>query len=123
MDCKSILVVDDSSVARRLLSNALADNGFAVAFARSGEDAMNWTTHNPPADLVITDLHMPDLDGVGLIGRLRSHRDYRRKPIFVLTSGGDQDEKQRVRDAGATAWIVKPFDTAKLVDAIRQVIN
>ncbi len=66
---------------------------------------------------------MPNLDGIGLVDRLRASGDYADRPIFVVTRGADGDEKERIRAAGATAWIVKPFDTTKLLNAIRKVIS
>lgn len=123
MGRKSILVVDDSFFMRQRIREALSDNDFDLFSARDGREAMYWVEDNPPVDLVITDLHMPNMDGLDLIGQLRAHDDYRKAPIFVLTSGAEPEEKERVRAAGATAWIVKPFDTAKLKTAIRSVVH
>jgi two-component system chemotaxis response regulator CheY len=119
----TILFVDDSSFLRKHLRAVLGDCDYDVHSVDDGEQALDWIAHNPPADLVITDLHMPNLDGVGLVSRLRAHRDYRCAPIFVMTGGADSEEKARVRAAGATAWIVKPFDRDKLVAAIKSVVH
>lgn len=123
MDRKSILFVDDSSFLRKHLCAALGDSDYDVSCVNDGAAALDWIEHHPPVDLVITDLHMPNLDGIGLVSVLRAHRDYRRAPIFVMTSGADPAEKEQVRAAGATAWIVKPFDRNKLITAIRQVVH
>ncbi|MBO9670706.1 MAG: response regulator [Sphingobium sp.] len=120
---KTILFVDDSSFLRKHLSTVLADSDYDVHSVDDGQQALDWIARHPPADLVITDLHMPNLDGIGLIGQLRAHRDYSRAPIFVMTSGARDDEKAQVRAAGATAWIVKPFDREKLVCAIERVVH
>lgn len=120
---KTILFVDDSSFLRKHLSAMLANSNYDVHSVDDGQQALDWIAHHPPADLVITDLHMPNLDGIGLIGQLRAHRDYCRAPIFVMTSGARDDEKAQVRAAGATAWIVKPFDRDKLVCAIERVVH
>jgi two-component system chemotaxis response regulator CheY len=117
----SILVVDDSSTVRLVLKSALSEQDFDVAMCGDGQEALDWIGRNPPADLVITDLHMPNVGGIDLVSRLRGLADYAHLPIFVLTRGGDGNEKERMRDAGATAWITKPFDKDKLVNAIRKV--
>lgn len=122
MGRKSVLIVDDSAVSRMVLGRALTEEGYSICIARDGHEAMAWVEDNPPADLVITDLHMPHVDGVGLIRHLRNRQDYQCRPIFVLTTGADDADKARVRQAGATGWIVKPFDRTKLVSAIRQVV-
>ena len=119
----SILVVDDSVVIRQVLAQALSGRGYTVCSVRDGQEAMDWIARNPPADVIITDLHMPHIDGVGLIRRIRALRDYRQKPIFVLTAAEHFDEKDDARQAGATAWIIKPFVTDKLVDAIERVVH
>ncbi len=120
---KSVLFVDDSPFFRKRMQDALGRENYDVFAVSDGAEAIDWIERHPPVDLVITDLHMPNLDGVGLIGRLRAHRAYRKAPIFVLTSGAEPEEKARVRAAGATAWILKPFDRDKLVTAIRRVTN
>lgn len=120
---KTILFVDDSSFLRTHLSAALAGSNYDVHAVDDGEQALDWIAHHSPANLVITDLHMPKLDGIALVSRLRAHRDYCRAPIFVMTTGARDDEKERVRAAGATAWIVKPFDRDKLLNAIERVVH
>ena len=123
MGRKTILFVDDSALSRTRMQIAMADQGCDVFSVNDGAEALDWIEHHPPADLVITDLHMPNLDGIGLIGRLRAHARYHKAPIFVLTSGAEPEEKERVRRAGATAWIVKPFDADKLMTAINKVVH
>lgn len=123
MGRKSVLVVDDSAVSRMVLSRALTEQGYEVSAVNGGSEAIAWIDHHPHADLVITDLHMPDVDGLHLIRHLRTRNGYTTLPIFVLTAGAEDEEKQQVRQAGATGWIVKPFDTAKLIDAIERVVH
>jgi two-component system chemotaxis response regulator CheY len=119
----TILFVDDSSFLRRHLRTVLSDCDYDVHSVDDGAQALDWIEHNPPADLIITDLHMPNLDGIGLVSALRAHQAYSQAPIFVMTSGAQDDEKARVRAAGATAWIVKPFDRDKLINAIESVVH
>jgi two-component system chemotaxis response regulator CheY len=118
----SILVVDDSATVRLVLRDALTEQDFDVVMASDGQEALDWVFSNPPADIVITDLHMPNVDGIDLVARLRALDVYADRPIFVLTRGGAGNEKERVRAAGATAWIMKPFDKDKLVSAIHKVV-
>ena len=117
-----ILTVDDSASMRALLLHALTESGFEVAQAEDGEDALEWlATHE--VDVVITDINMPRLDGFGLIERLRAGQRHHDKPILVLTTESSDEKKQRARAAGATGWIVKPFDAAKLASAVRRVAH
>ncbi len=117
-----ILTVDDSASMRALLKHALTSNGFEVAQADDGLAALEWLALNE-VDVVITDINMPRLDGFGLIERVRSGSRHRDRPILVLTTESSDEKKQRARRAGATGWIVKPFDTEKLVAAVNRVAH
>jgi two-component system chemotaxis response regulator CheY len=105
---------------RALLNHALSNNGFDVVQAEDGIEALEWLATNE-ADVVITDINMPRLDGFGLIERLRGGSRHRDRPILVLTTESSDEKKARARQAGATGWIVKPFDTEKLIAAVRRV--
>ncbi|HZU62573.1 MAG TPA: response regulator [Novosphingobium sp.] len=117
-----ILTVDDSASMRALLNHALTSQGFDVAQAEDGEVALEWLALNE-VDVVITDINMPRLDGFGLIERLRQGNRHRDRPILVLTTESSEEKKTRARQAGATGWIVKPFDPEKLVAAVRRVAH
>lgn len=117
-----ILTVDDSASMRALLLNALSASGFEVAQAEDGVTALEWLSHNE-ADLVITDINMPRLDGFGLIEQLRAGDLHKGRPILVLTTESSDEKKLRARVAGATGWIVKPFDPEKLSAAVRRVTH
>lgn len=117
-----ILTVDDSASMRALLNHALTSQGFNVAQAEDGEVALEWLAMNE-VDVVITDINMPRLDGFGLIERLRQGSRHRDRPILVLTTESSEEKKARARQAGATGWIVKPFDPEKLVAAVRRVAH
>jgi two-component system chemotaxis response regulator CheY len=117
---KTILTIDDSWTMRDMLKFALANAGYTVIQAEDGVEGLEvLETHSP--DVVITDINMPRLDGFGVIERVRA--DPRRKglPVLVLTTESAPEKKQRAREAGATGWIVKPFDPGKLVDVVRRV--
>lgn len=115
-----ILTVDDSASMRALLRHSLGSAGFDVVQAEHGVEALEWLSEND-ADVVITDINMPRLDGFGLIEALRADERHRDRPILVLTTEHSAEKKARARDAGATGWIVKPFDAEKLEAAVRRV--
>ena len=117
---KTVLTVDDSRTMRDMLMMALKDAGYNVIQAEDGVHGLE-TLKAQGADVVITDINMPRMDGFGVIEGMRADPDYRGTPILVLTTESDAAKKQRARDAGATGWIVKPFDPVKLVDAVRRV--
>lgn len=116
----TILTVDDSRTMRDMLRLALADAGYRVVQAEDGLDGLEVLRREAP-QVVITDINMPRMDGFGFIAAVRSDAQHRALPILVLTTESDDEKKQRARRAGATGWIVKPFDPAKLVAAIRRV--
>jgi two-component system chemotaxis response regulator CheY len=105
---------------RDMLRMALADAGYRVVQAEDGLDGLDVLRREAP-QVVITDINMPRMDGFGFIEAVRRDAQHRAIPILVLTTESDDDKKQRARRAGATGWIVKPFDPAKLVAAIRRV--
>ena len=115
-----ILTVDNSRTMRDMLRLALTGAGFDVVQAVDGADGLNVLERESP-DLVITDINMPKMDGFGFIMGARSIERFRVLPILVLTTESDAEKKQRARSAGATGWIVKPFDPVKLVDVVRRV--
>ncbi len=117
-----ILTVDDSASMRALLNHALTSSGFDVEQADDGIAALEWLSENE-VDVVITDINMPRLDGFGLIEKLRTGNRHRDRPILVLTTESSDEKKARARAAGATGWIVKPFDADKLVAAVRRVAH
>jgi two-component system chemotaxis response regulator CheY len=117
-----ILTVDDSPSMRALLRLALTEQGFMVEQAEDGVAALEWLRDNE-VDVVITDINMPRLDGFGLITELRAGTRYRHHPILVLTTESSDEKKARAREAGATGWIVKPFDADKLAAAVRRVTH
>ena len=117
---KTILTIDDSRTMRDMLMLALSGAGYRVIQAVDGVDGLE-TLSAEGADIVITDINMPRLDGFGFIEGMRADPANRSIPVLVLTTESDAAKKQRARDAGATGWIVKPFDPVKLVEAVRRV--
>ena len=117
---KLILTVDDSRTMRDMLRLALCEAGFQVVQAEDGQHGLEVLNNETP-DVIVTDINMPRLDGFGFIEGVRKIDAHRAVPILVLTTESDADKKQRARRAGATGWIIKPFDPVKLVEAIRRV--
>jgi len=117
---KTVLTVDDSRTMRDMLASALIQSGYRVVQADDGVQAIGMLANETP-DVIITDINMPRLDGFGFIEEVRSNPKYRAIPILVLTTENSPEMKEMARKSGATGWLVKPFDTAKLTDAIRRV--
>ncbi|MCK0100311.1 response regulator [Qipengyuania sp. S6317L1] len=115
-----VLTVDDSASMRALLRAALTESGFDVEQAEDGQQALEWLATNE-VDVVLTDINMPRLDGFGLIRKLRETALHGDRPILVLSTDSAADKKALARDAGASGWIVKPFDADTLTAALRRV--
>lgn len=117
-----VLTVDDSASMRALLRAALTSRGYQVSQADDGVSALEWLESNE-VDVIVTDINMPRMDGYGLIDAVRARTRFRDCPILVLSTESAPEKKQRARDAGATGWIVKPFDADKLDNALRRVTH
>ncbi|MEO1014228.1 MAG: response regulator [Pseudomonadota bacterium] len=117
----TVLAVDDSRTMREMIRIALAGEGFEVHVAEDGIHGLEVLGAIDP-NVIITDINMPNLDGFGFIDGVRqSGGPHRAKPILVLTTESAPELKARAKRAGATGWIVKPFEKTKLVSAIRRV--
>ena len=117
-----ILAVDDSPTIRALVSKALRNAGFDVFLAVDGVDGVGALSEADP-HLIIPDINMPRMDGFGLIENVRATGAYADGPILVLTTESGADLKARARSAGATGWIVKPFEDERLIAVIDKVLG
>ena len=117
---KTILTVDDSRTMREMLKAALTDAGLDVFQAEDGVHGLEVLSTCEP-DVIITDINMPRMDGYGFIEAVRNSSEHRAIPILVLTTESTDDKKDRARRAGASGWIIKPFDPVKLLAAINRV--
>lgn len=117
---RKILIVDDSRTMRDMVTFTLKSEGHQVIEAEDGEHALQ-QLGGQSIDLVITDVNMPKMDGITLVGKLRSQPQYKTAPILVLTTESDDSMRQKGRAAGATGWIVKPFDPDKLITIVNKV--
>lgn len=116
------MTVDDSASIRQMVSFTLKNEGYTVIEAVDGVDALAKLKQNP-ANMVLTDLHMPNMNGIELIKNLRADPAYKFIPIVLLTTESQADKKQEGKSAGATGWIVKPFKPEQLVTVVKKVLG
>jgi two-component system chemotaxis response regulator CheY len=118
---KTILTVDDSRTMRDMLKLALNGAGHQVIQADDGVEGVEALARSGGVDVIITDINMPRLDGYGFIAKVRQDPANHATPILVLSTESSDARKQKAREAGATGWIVKPFDPDKLIAAVKRV--
>ena len=119
---KTILIVDDSYSIRESIGFFLSESGFNVIKAIDGKDALT-SLDGKKIDLVITDLHMPNMNGIELIKNIRVTDGYKRIPILLLTTETLKERKLEAKKAGATGWLNKPFEKQKLFNVINKVLR
>jgi len=119
---KRIMTVDDSASIRQMVSFTLKEAGYEAVEAVDGKDALA-KLNGTPIHMIITDLNMPNLDGIGLIKGVRANPSYKFIPIVMLTTESQDSKKQEGKQAGATGWIVKPFKPEQLLAVIKKVIG
>lgn len=119
---KTIMTVDDSASIRQMVSFTLQQAGYGVVEAVDGRDALS-KLNGAAVHMVITDLNMPNLDGIGLIRSLRNNPGFKFLPIVMLTTESQAEKKQEGKVAGATGWIVKPFKPEQLLAVVKKVLG
>ncbi|MBF0559703.1 MAG: response regulator [Nitrospirae bacterium] len=119
---KTVMVVDDSASMRQLVSFALNSAGYDVVAAVHGRDALD-KMNNSRVEMVVTDLNMPEMDGIELIKQLRTRPANKFTPIVMLTTESQETKKQEGKQAGASGWLVKPFKPDELVDVVRKFVK
>lgn len=119
---KMIMTVDDSSSIRQMVSFTLHEAGYNVMEAVDGEDALNKLDGNP-VNMLITDLNMPNMDGITLIKNVRNNSATKFVPIIMLTTESQVAKKMEGKAAGATGWIVKPFQQDQLLAVVKKVLG
>ena len=122
MTAKTILAVDDSASIRQMVAFTLKGAGYNVLEASDGQEGLE-KARGSKVNLVLTDQNMPRMDGLTLIKSLRAMQQYQGVPILVLTTESSDVIKQQARAAGATGWLVKPFDPKRLVDVLQKVLG
>ncbi len=119
---KKILIVDDSESIREVVGFTLENAGHEVYVAKDGVDALR-LLDGREINLIITDLHMPNMNGIELIKEVRKTDSYKRIPILFLTTESQVSKKMEAKEAGATGWIIKPFVPRKLLAALNKVLR
>jgi two-component system chemotaxis response regulator CheY len=117
-----VLIVDDSRSIRELLSSVLVNAGYKVTSANDGQHGLD-IAQTADFDLVITDINMPLMNGIELLKSLRALPKYAFKPILILTTEYSQEMKMQGKEAGATGWMVKPFDPDKLIEIAKRILK
>ncbi|NOX09552.1 MAG: response regulator [Gammaproteobacteria bacterium] len=119
---QTILAVDDSASMRQMVTFTLKGAGYEVIDAVDGVDALE-KAKKATVDLVLSDINMPNMDGISLIKELRALPAYKFVPMLMLTTESDTSKKQEGKAAGATGWIVKPFNPEQLLSTIKRVLG
>ena len=119
---KTALIADDSPTMRQMVAFTLTNAGFTVVEAEHGKDAVNKVAAAGKMDIVVTDLNMPEMDGITLIKELRKLSAFKYTPILMLTTESAIEKKQAGKEAGATGWLVKPFNPETLLKTIAKVL-
>ncbi|GAB1484078.1 response regulator [Treponema sp.] len=118
---KKVLVVDDSAAIRQSITYVLEQGGYEVTEAKDGMDALSVLSGMGVPDLIITDVNMPNMDGISFIRKVREDIKYKYLPIIVLTTESQGSKMTEGKEAGATGWIVKPFSSEKLLSVVKKV--
>jgi two-component system chemotaxis response regulator CheY len=119
---KTILTIDDSASIRQMVSLTLSSAGYTVLEAGDGEEGLAQATANR-IDAVLTDLNMPRMNGIEFIRKYRAHSSSAGVPIVFLTTESDDEMKRQAKEAGATGWIVKPFEQQKLLAVVKKMVG
>jgi two-component system chemotaxis response regulator CheY len=119
---KTILIVDDSSSLRTLVRVALTRAGYEVVEAGDGVEALQALDRAARVHLVVCDVNMPRMDGVSFLGQVRQHPRHRFIPVVMLTTEDELSARERGRQAGARAWMVKPFNPPQLLDTVSKLV-
>lgn len=118
----NILAVDDSSSMRQMVAFTLKGAGYQVVEAADGQEALS-KAKSQSFDLIITDVNMPIMDGITFIKHLRGEANYKFTPMLMLTAESSSDKKSAGKAAGATGWIVKPFNSDQLLSTVKKVLG
>jgi two-component system chemotaxis response regulator CheY len=119
---KTILAVDDSASIRQMVAFTLKSAGYVVVEAVDGQDGLE-KAKAKSVSLVLTDQNMPRMDGISLVKQLRALPQHKTTPILMLTTESSDQMKAQGKAAGATGWLVKPFDPTKLLEVVKKVIG
>jgi two-component system chemotaxis response regulator CheY len=119
---KTALIVDDSKAMRQLVAFTLGGAGFEIIEGVDGQDGLDKLNALPHLSLIVTDVNMPTMDGLTFVKRVRALPAYKFTPLLVLTTESDDEKKKEGRAAGATGWIVKPFNPEQMLKTVAKVV-
>lgn len=119
---KKIMIIDDSAVFRKVVSMNLKHAGYEIIEAVDGADALNKLNTEKP-NLIVCDVNMPNMDGLTFVTKVRADENYRFIPIIMLTTESQEEKKRKGMEAGAKAWLVKPFSPEQLLSAVAKLIS
>ena len=117
---KKVLIVDDSKSMRQMINFTLSENGYAVEEAENGKVGIDVLDSVQP-ELIISDINMPEMDGISFIKKVRENSAFKFVPIIVLTTESEATKQDEGKKAGASAWIIKPFSPEKLMEVVKKV--
>ncbi len=120
---KNILIVDDSESIREVVGLALRSEGYNVTVGVDGADGLRLLLETPNINLIVSDLNMPNMDGIQFLKEVRKIDKYKYLPILILTTESQEQKKMEAKNAGATGWIIKPFVKEKLLAVVKKVIR
>ncbi len=120
---KTILIVDDSTSLRTVVKMALVRAGYDVVEAGDGKDALRQLETLGRVNLIVSDVNMPNMDGIAFVTEVKKHPRHKFTPVIMLTTEGQDAKKEQGRAAGARAWITKPFNPPQLLDAVAKLIQ
>jgi len=120
---KTILIVDDSSSLRTVVKMALTRAGYDVLEAGDGQLALAVLDKTPKVHLIVSDVNMPNMDGITFVSQLKQQAKFKFTPVIMLTTENQDTKIQQARAAGAKAWLTKPFDPAQLLDAVSRLVQ
>jgi len=120
---KTILIVDDSNTARASVEYTLKKGSYEVLSADDGTSGLDVLGKSPIVDMIITDLNMPKMDGIEFIKNVRKFDQYKYTPILMLTTESQDEKKMEGKAAGASGWLVKPFNPTQLLDVVKRFLN
>ena len=119
---KTILIVDDSSSLRTVVRMTLTRAGYEVLEAGDGVQGLAVLDKTPKVHMIVSDVNMPNMDGITFVTQVKQHPRHKFVPVIMLTTEGEEDAKNRGRQAGAKAWMVKPFNPPQLLDAVSKLL-
>lgn len=118
---KKVLIVDDSKTIRQQVSFTLTKGGFSVVEAEDGQDGITKLTANPDVAMIISDVNMPNMNGIEMVEAIKTAGKHGSVPIVMLTTEGSSDLIERAKAAGAKGWLVKPFKPDQLIAAVQKL--